>query len=150
MTVNPSKLDDVVTTCNKMHKNLKFAFEIETDWGISSFDLRVVGQGDLCMSVSWYKKITDTNVILIYCSWALAQYKNALVRGTIHKFFQITAVWKNVEDLGRVKKVLEANQYPPSAYNLIRDSLNRILGGSEGEQRKNNPSVPQTLFIHST
>ena len=64
MTVNPSRLDDVVTNCKKMHKNLKYTSEIETDCDISFLDLRVVRQGDLSLSVSWYKKITDTNVIL--------------------------------------------------------------------------------------
>ena len=148
MTVNPSKRDDVMTTCNKLHKNLKIAYEFETDCGISFLDLRVVRQGDLSLSVSWYKKTTDTNVIYNYYSLAPAQYKNALVTGTIRRLFQITSDWKNFEDQGRAKKVVEANQYPPSAYNpLIRDSLNRIPGGSEGEQRKNESSGPTNSFF---
>ena len=135
-----------------MHKNQKFTSEIETDCGISFLDLRIVRQGDLSLSVSWYKKITDTNVILNYYSLAPAQYKNASVRGTIHRLIQITSDAKNFDDdLGRAKKVFEANQYPQSACNpLIRDNLNHILGGSEGEQRKKECFDPTKNFIYST
>ena len=148
-TVNPSKLDDVLTTCDKMHRNPKFT----SAWNclrhfVSRPERRYTR--DLSLSVSWWKKLTDTNIILNYYSLAPAQYKNASVRWTIHRLFQITSDLKNFEDLGRAKKAFEANQYPPSAYNLITDSLNRILGGSESEQRKKNPSVPQTILIYST
>ena len=139
MTVNRSKLDDMVTTFNEMHEKLKFTSEIETDCGIPFLDLTVVRKGDLSFSVSWYQKITDTNVILNHYSLAPGQCKNALIRGTIHRLFQITPDWKNFdEDLGSAKKkVFEANQYLLSAYNpLIRESLNCILGGDDVEQRK--------------
>ena len=71
-------------------------------------------------------------------------------RGTIFRLFEITSDWKNFdEDLGRAKKVFEANQYPPSAYNpLLRHSLNRTLVGSEGEQRKKESlGTTNTLYL---
>ena len=148
MTNSPSKLNDVVTTCNKMHKNLKIRSEIKTDCRISFLNLRVVRKRDLSLSVSWNKKIAETNIILNYYPLAPAQYKNTLIRGAIHRLYQITSYQKNF-DLARTRKAFEANQYPPTAYNpLKRDLLNRILGGSKVEQRKKESFGPtNTLYL---
>ena len=78
------------------------------------------------------------------------QYKNAAVRGTVHRLFQIAWSRKNFDsDLNQVKRVFETNQYPPAAYNpLIRDSLNRILDRNLKDKVENEKSGPlNTLFL---
>ena len=150
LTIAPSKLDALIAYANSLHRNLKFTSEFEVDGSISFLDLKITRQTDLSLSVSWFKKVTDTNVILNYYSLAPVQYKNAVVRGTVHRLFQIASSWKNFDsDLNQAKRVFETNQYPPAAYNpLIRDSLNRILDRNSKDKVENEKSGPlNTLFL---
>ena len=149
LSLTPEKLDDVIKVANHLHSNLKFTSEVENESGLSFLDLKLKRQ-NCKLNVSWYKKATDTNVILNYYSLAPIQYKKALVRGTVHRLFQISSGWENFDlDLTRAKKIFEANQYPPSAYNpLIRDSLNRILDPKvKSEVKKDTAGPSNDLFI---
>ena len=79
---------------NSMHPNLKFTIEEpdETNW-LAFLDMKVRRLADGTLSSEWYRKNTDTGILLNFHALAPKIYKQALVSGFIHRIFSTTSSW---------------------------------------------------------
>ena len=141
-------LHDLLNCANALHPNLRFTTEAEENGCISFLDLKVTRQ-NRSLKVSWFRKKTDTNVILNFYSLSPMQYKQSVIRGTVHRLLHITSTWNEFDqDLKTAKQIFEANQFPPSVYNpLIRDSINRTLSPPPITQKEERKSGASTSFF---
>ena len=137
------ELDHLLQHANALHPNLKFTYELEDNQSIPFLDLKITRFDDGHLKVAWYKKRTDTNVLLNNYSLAPEQYKKSLIRGMVHRLFYIASDWNLFDsDLNKAKRALECNQCPPSTYNpLIRDTITRIVQ-PENEAKQGRSTCP--------
>ena len=49
------------------------------------------------INCEWYKKPTDTGVVLNFRSCASIQHKKNIVEGTVHRVFRSTSTWQNFD-----------------------------------------------------
>ena len=127
-SVKEDEIDQLLENANKIHQNLEFTIEKEHDREIPFLDLLIRRDDTGRLSSSWYGKPTDTGVTLNYHACAPMRYKRNIVEGAVHRIHHTTTSWyafdKGIE---RLKKSLEANQYPPNFYNpIINDSITKI------------------------
>ena len=121
-----SKLQEI----NSLHPNLKFTIEREQEEQLPVLDLKILHNHETGeLSSTWYRKSTDTGLIMNYHSLAPKRYKRSVVSGFIHRIYRACSNWKLFhESLEKAKKILEGNQYPPSFYEpIINQSLNDLL-----------------------
>ena len=151
--VSSNHVDAILDEMNKLHPNLHFTVEREADGSISFLDMLLTRGQDGSITVSWYRKKTDTNVYLNYFSVCPMRYKRSVVQGVVHRLFHISSSWSIFHDsLVEAKKLLECNQYPPAMYNAaIRRTIENILRGQGDSTRTKDPSCnttqPNSLFI---
>ena len=79
-------------------------------------------------NLEWYKKPTDTRVVLNFHSCAPIQHKKNIVERTVHRVFKSTSTWQNFD---KALKETEINwlksQYPESwIFKIITDALQKI------------------------
>ena len=77
-------LDHLLAYANTLHSNLNFTYELEDNQSIPFLDLKITRWDDGRLKVAWYKKPTDTNVLLNCYSLLPEQYKKSLIRGNVH------------------------------------------------------------------
>ena len=130
-TIKHSEIEPLFETANSLHPNLQFTIEHEEEGAISFLDLKVMRSGRK-LNTSWYRKATDTGVIMNYHSCAPSQYKRNIVEGTVHRIDHTTSDWVKFRDeLEGYKAELENNQYPPAFYEkCIANTLSKIVDGS--------------------
>ena len=97
---------------------------------------------DSCKKINyeWYKKPTDTGVVLNFRSCAATQHKKNIVEGTVHRVFRSTSTWQNFDKaLKENKTIWLQNQYPGSwTSKIIKDALQKSISKpqlkNEGEK----------------
>ena len=98
---------------NSMHPNLKFTIEEpdETN-GLAFLDMKVHRLADGTLSSEWYRKNTDTGILLNFHALGPKIYKRALVSGFVHRIFSTTSSWLSFNtSLKETQIILLNNQY---------------------------------------
>ena len=68
--INKNEIDCKLDEINKKHPNLNFTIEREKNFAIPFLDMLVMREGDK-LSSSWYKKPTDTGLVMNYHAVAI-------------------------------------------------------------------------------
>ena len=88
-------VDDIIRSINKhniaeklreitsLHPNLKFTIEIEEDGRIAFLDLTIINNNG-CLSRTWYRKPSDTGLVVNFHATAPLCYKRSVIAGFIH------------------------------------------------------------------
>ena len=65
-----------------------------------------------------------------YHALASKRYKRSVVSGFVHRIYRACSSWQSfIDSLGKAKRILEKNQYPPSFYDpIIKQTLDSIVG----------------------
>ena len=156
-------MDDIITTCkleevdsllktaNELHSNLKFTHELPSEHGLPFLDISLEQCGTQ-IKTSWYRKPSDTGVLLNYHAVSPEKYKRSLVAGFVHRVWQTCSDYVNFDRcLKQLKTVLEMNQYPPYFYNsIVRRTLEKLVGhpGSDcGTALPRKRDILQSFFL---
>ena len=100
---------------NDLHPNLKFTVEIEKNGELPFLDTKFFhNQTTGQISSTWYRKDTDTGLIMNFHSMAPRRYKRSLIGGLVHRIYRVCSNWELFhQSLEDAKIILEKNQYPP-------------------------------------
>ena len=136
-SINKHNIAEKLREINSLHPNLKFTLEVEEDGKIAFLDLKVINNNGT-LSTTWYRKPSDTGLILNYHAIAPVCYKRSVVSGFIHRIYRSCSSWQNFhESLLLAKDILEKNQYPPEFYDpIISNTIDQL---KSAETATNNP-----------
>ena len=114
---------------NSMHPNLKFTVETEHNRQIPFLDLLISRDEHNRLHSNWYRKCTDTGLLMNYHSVAPKKYKRAVVTGIVHRIYSASSSWTHFDKgLDEAKSIIENNQFPPNFYNpVIEDVLEKLV-----------------------
>ena len=81
----------------------------------------------------WYKKPTDTGIILNFRGCAPLQYKRNVIEGAIHRVFESTSTWEHFDQaLEKNRKQWIENQYSKNwSDRVVFETLNKIIEGKK-------------------
>ena len=128
------KTDEKLQEINSLHTSLRFTAECEHQQQLPMLDMKIIHEhGTGKLSSTWYRKPTDTGLVMNYHALAPKRYKRSVVSGFVHRIYRACSNWENFHDsLERAKRVLERNQYPPTFYEpIIRQTLNDLQGATQ-------------------
>jgi len=139
--IKRSEIESKLTAINSLHENLTFTIERQSEGKIPFLDMLITCDQHGKLTSSWYNKPTDTGLILNYHALAPRRYKRSVVSGFVHRIMRACSTWYNFhESMGKAKKVLERNQYPPSFYNpIIEETITSIVQTSSSEPLSQQP-----------
>ena len=145
------KITEKLENINNIHQNLKFTCEREVNNSIPFLDMKIFNiQGQL--SSKWYRKPTDTGLIMNFHSLAPKRYKTSVVCGMIHRIFRSCSNWQLFhESLEEAKIVLQNNQYPPSFFEpIINKTLSKLVSPQKKQDDKENENEvkPSMVFLN--
>ena len=111
---------------NTMHENLTFTMEsLDCNNELAFLDTKIRQIPDGSLELSWYRKQTDTGVLMNFHAPAPLIYKAGIVQGFIHRIFNATSNWQLFDKgLNEVFSILHKNQYPKS---FIHQGFDRAL-----------------------
>ena len=134
---------------NQLHENLTFTSETEQENKISFLDMLVLNnEGKL--STKWYRKPTDTGLMMNFHSLAPTKYKKSVVIGTVHRIFRACSSWELFhESLLEAKQLFLDNQYPPSFFEpLINDTLTNLISVQNKREKDNEEETPFMICLN--
>ena len=108
------------------------------------------------LSSTWYCKPTDTGLIMNYHALVPKSYKRSVVEGFVHRVYRACSSWENFHDsMGKVKMILQLNQYPQIFYDpIISNTIEKLVSPkvNEKDQEEDTASqkrnvVKQNVFI---
>ena len=112
--IKKDSIENKMLEFNMLHPNLRFTLERENNSELPVLDLKIIhdnASGKL--SSTWYRKPTDTGLIMNYHALAPKRYKRSVVSGFVHRIFRACSTWNLFhESLEKAKKILERNQFP--------------------------------------
>ena len=143
--INRTKIQEKLSEINQLHLKLKFMIEMEENGKLTFLDIEIKRE-DRILSSTWYVKPTDTGLIMNFHALAPKRYKRSVVQSFVHRINRCCSSWENVmASLGKAKKVLDRNQYPPDFYEpIIRDTINIIQAEQQQQQQQQAASPEQT------
>ena len=136
------KLEEI----NSLHVNLKFTVEHEQKHQLPVLDMKILHDPKTgSLESTWYNKPTDTGLIMNFHALAPKRYKGSVVSGFIYHIHRACSSWNLFhESLGKAKRILECNQYPPAFYEpIIKRALDTIIGASTGPSPDSQPAENQ-------
>ena len=151
MNIDREQIGPKLEAINNLHEDLHFTMERERDNTLPFLDMQLINSKGV-LSSKWYRKPTDTGLIMNYHSLAPKRYKTSVVAGFVHRIYRACSSWILFHDsLEEAKKVLESNQYPPSFYEpIINKALSKIVSPPEmtdtTEEEKD--SEPFLIFLN--
>ena len=133
--IKKNKVQEKLDEINRLHPNLKFTSEVESDERIAFLDIEIIHKENRLSSV-WYSKPTDTGLIMNFHAMSPKKYKRSIVQGFVHRIFRASSSWEHFhQGLQRAKTVLEHNQYPPNFFDpIIKDTIEKIRNRTEEKQ----------------
>ena len=118
--IKANKIQQKLDEINNLHPSLQFTMENENNGSLPFLDMLIKRSEEGNLSSTWYSKKTDTGLLMNFHALAPNRYKRSVVAGMVHRIFRSCSTWLNFhESLVKAKKLLNANQYPPSFYNPI-------------------------------
>ena len=138
-----------------LHKNLTITFEREEDTTLPFLDKKIHTE-DAKFSSAWYRKPTDTGLIMSFHACAHTRYKRNIIKGTVYRIHHATSYstfFRQV--LTEAKRNWEQNSYPPSLHNsVVRSANEKILSAKQLEKALSSDNVQKsaekeraTLFL---
>ena len=106
---------------NGLHPKLKFTLEVlkkndekEDEVGrIAFLDMEIIQKWDGSLESEWYRKPTDTGIIMNWYSIAPMRYKKNIVSGFVNRIWSATTSYEAfVRGCEKAKAILANNQYP--------------------------------------
>ena len=120
--------DTILQKCNQLHPNLEFTIELlDQERAIVFLDMKIRRKNNGLLVTEWYRKPSDTDVLLNYRSCAPLSFKRNLIQGTVHRIFNATSSWLAFDEaLTTCKSVWKKNQYPEvSTDGIVLDTLEK-------------------------
>ena len=111
--------------------------------------MKISVKDDDTVETEWYRKKTDTGMILNFDAIAPIKYKRNLVQGFVFTIFNACSNWKNFDTgIIEAKSILIANQYPSeffdpiiektiaNIYTFNKDSTKRLINSTEDQNKR--------------
>ena len=126
--------DTLLRKVNTLHRKLEFTMEKpDKNDNIAFLDMDMKVKSCKEINCEWYKKPTDTGVVLNMRSCAPIQIKMKIVEGTVHRDFTSTSIWQIFyRSLKENENIWQKNQYPESwTSKIINDALQKIISKAQ-------------------
>ena len=128
-------VDEFHAHLNSTNPHIKFTIEIESEGSIAFLDTRTTRQEDGSITVSVYRKATNTDRYLDFKSHHHPQHKDLVVRTLMDRAKNIPSTKEEVlRETKRVTKALAANNCPANFIHNDRQ-LNRLQEMDSTDQR---------------
>ena len=132
------EVNDKLKEINELHPSLKFTMEVEENGSLPFLDTLLQHNTDGTISSTWYRKKTDTGLVMNYHSLAPEIYKRSVVIGMVHRIIRSCSSWKFIhESLEKAKNILNNNQYPPSFYDPIIAKCIKSFVAPDDDEKEN-------------
>ena len=143
-TINKDEINDRLKTINNLHPCLTFTHELEQDGKIPFLDMWIINKGGK-LSSKWYRKPTDTGLVLNFHSLAPLKYKKSVVISFVRRIYTSSSSWQFFhEALDEAKEILTNNQYPISfVEEIINVTLGKLVGTDKDENVDNNDTMSE-------
>ena len=132
-TVN-GEPDTLLRKVNTLHRKLEFTLEkSDENVNLAFLDMNINVNSCKEINCEWYKKPTDTKVVLNFRSCALIQHKKNIVEGNVHRVLRSTSTWQDFDKaLRENESIWLRNQYPESwTSKIINDVLQKIISKTQ-------------------
>ena len=105
---------DYLEQAKSLHKNLQFFLETPNGSGDLAFLVLNINVNEgRKISCHWYRKTTDTGIILKFRSCAPIQHKKNVIQGTAHRIFNATSDCQSFDAvLKKNREIRTEKQYP--------------------------------------
>ena len=126
--IKEQELLEKLHNINHLHKNLTFTSEREKENSLAFVDMEVLNNKGV-LTTKWYRKPTDTGLMMNFHSLAPLKYKRSVVIGSVHRIFRACSTWQLFhEGILELKQLLINNQYPPAFFEpLINSALTKLI-----------------------
>ena len=92
-------------------------------------DMLLIHKQDGKIDTQWYRKTTDTGLVLNFHALAPFKYKKSVIINMVHRVNNATNNWENFHrGIEEAKEILRNNHYPPEIYeDIIRTTIEKIV-----------------------
>ena len=137
--VEKGKRDEIITSLNNFHPNIKFTHEIENQGTIAFLDVLLKKEDNGVVQTSVYRKPTNNSIYIHWDSYAPKQWKVGTLHGIIRRAYEICSTEEATKnELSHIEKVFtEINGYPK---NLVKSVLKKVKTDQTAE--KEEVSIP--------
>ena len=138
--IKSAHIDNKLNEINAYHPNLKFTREREEGGSIPFLDMKIINSvGSL--TLTWYRKPTNTGLTMNFHSLAPKKYKRSVVSGMIYRIRNACSTEDNFKSsIEKAKTLLQKNQYPPSFYEpIIARTLGKISNPTPEQENEEEP-----------
>ena len=123
---------------NKQHKNIRFTIEKEIEGILPFLDTTINRKQGSKPTISIFRKLTFTGLMLNYLSYNPLSYKLAVVKTLINRIYFICNSWKNFHnDLQKLRSILNRNMFPNQ---IIDNEVRRFLDKQYVKENKTKDS----------
>ena len=123
---------------NKQHKNIRFTIEKENEGILPFLDTTLNRKQGSKPTISIFRKLTFTGLMLNYLSYNPLSYKLAVVKTLINRIYCICNSWKNFHnDLQKLRSILNRNMFPNQ---IIDNEVRRFLDKQYVKENKTKDS----------
>ena len=148
--IDTDNIDGNIKRINEIHPNLTFTSEIENDKGELPFlDMVLVHGKDGSIQTRWFRKSTDTGLVLNFHAIAPFKYKKSMIINMVHRVYNATNTWNHFHNgLEEAKNILRKNQYPPEIFeDIIKTTLEKIVLKEKKPPDKEKTEDRKMVFI---
>ena len=142
-SINKHNIAEKLREINSLHPNLKFTIEVQENGRIAFLDLTIINNNGT-LSTTWYRKPSDTGLVLNFHATAPVSYKRSVVAGFIHRIYRSCSTWENFHhSLVLAKDILEQNQYPPEFYDpIVSNTIDKLRSAASATNEQFSASEP--------
>ena len=87
MSIKRAHITTKLSEINNLHPMLKFTIEYEVNGELPFLDMKLLNENG-SLSSTWYRKATDTGLMLNYHALAPRRYKKSVVAGFAHRIYR--------------------------------------------------------------
>ena len=152
--IKEGKIDEIISSLNSFHPNIKFTHEIEQNKCISFLDVRVIKNDAGLLSREVFRKDTDTNVYLHWQSFAPDIWKIGTLKGLFRRAFLVCSNEQFLQkEISHLKFVFtKINKYPNSVVEKslkeVKEKLQTTAGPENNRQDLTNDETVSIVTPH--
>lgn len=151
--VKKGKLEEIITTLNNFHPNIKFTHEFEKDNKIPFLDVLVKKEENGEIQTGVYRKETNNSIYIHWNSYAPKQWKIGTLRGMIRRAYDICSTEEELtKELAHLREVFtKVNNYPrhlvETTMKNVKEERNTTQTTDDTESEADNESTTLTLKV---
>lgn len=134
--ISENNIEEMLTTFNSFHSDIKFTIERESDHRISYLDTLILRKNNYLL-LDWYQKPTSSGRIINYYSKHPKKVIINTARNLIDRVLNISDMTFHKKNEKKIEEILKSNDFPNTIiHNLIRRHKTHNRNNTNGIEEK--------------